>query len=169
MVVSQIPGMAPPGRHDLAVNLGWSGYALVVLFLGLLVAVELPRRRRHERMAIRERAWLDGVAVDLLDLSTGGACVAGASLTGASLTRASLTRDGAAGQVRLHVAEVGNVVARVVRRQPGRLYLEFATNPAAHDRLIRKLYTGPAVLPAAQYDPGRAAAGVLRRGFVSKV
>lgn len=154
VAASQLPGLLPPGRHDLAVNLGWSGYALVILFLGLLVAVELPRRRRHERMPMQERAWLDGVAVDLIDLSIGGACVAGNSM---------------AESVRLHLSEVGTLSARVVRRQPGRLYLEFATNPAAHDRLIRKIYTGPAALPAAEYDLRRAATGALRRGFVSKV
>lgn len=154
MAASQVPGLTPVAPRDLMVNLGWSFYALVVLFLGLLVAVELPRRRRAERMPVRERAWLEGVAVDLLDLSTGGACVAGTV---------------AADRVRLHVAEVGTLSARVVRRAEGLVYLEFTRDPAAHDRLIRKLYTGPAALPAGRYDPGQAAAGVLRRGFVSRV
>lgn len=159
MVISQIPDLAPPGRRDLMVNLGWSVYALLILFLGLLVAVELPRRRRHERMTVTERAWLDGMAVDLLDLSTGGACVAGACVADGS----------AADAVRLYVAEVGMLAARVVRRQPGRLYLEFTVNPAAHDRLIVKLFTGPAALPTAKYHPGRAVGGALRRSFVSDI
>lgn len=154
MVVGQIPDLASPGRHDMAVNLGWSGYALLILFLSLLVSVELPRRRRQERMAMGETAWLDNAPVDLLDLSTGGACVAAAS---------------AADDVRLEVAGIGRIGARVVRRGKGWLSLEFVADPAAHERLVRKLYTGPAALPAAEWDPAKAVAGALRRGFMSKV
>lgn len=154
MVVSQLPDLAPPGRRDMAVNLGWSAYALVILFLGLLVAVELPRRRRHERMVLREPARLDGVAVELLDLSTNGARVAA---------------DTAAAVVRLEIGEVGTLAARVVRRGRGVLCLQFIEDAAARDRLIRKLYTGPAALPTGAYDPARAMAGALRRGFVSGI
>lgn len=144
------PGIAD-GARGLAVNWGWSAYALVILFLGLLVSVELPRRRRQERFALDEPARLDGRPARLVDLSLTGACVAA----------------DAAGAV-LHLPGVGDVPVRVVRRQE-LLSLEFVEPAAVRDALIRKLFTGPAVLPAAACDPGRAVRGVARRAVVSEV
>lgn len=154
MVISQIPDLTVTGGRSLTVNLGWSAYALVILFFAALVAVELPRRRRNERMAITEPARIDGRPVDLLDLSASGACVLG---------------DAAEDAVWLDIAEVGRLRARVVRRHAGRLHLDFTVDPLARDGLIRKLFTGPAALPASRYDPLRAMAGAWRRSFVSRV
>ncbi|HSV30301.1 MAG TPA: glycosyltransferase, partial [Candidatus Omnitrophota bacterium] len=76
MAGAQVPELAPvAGRH--AVNLAWSGYALGLLFLAMLVCIEIPRKRRHDRIVFGEPAWLDGAPVRLVDLSLGGACVEG--------------------------------------------------------------------------------------------
>jgi cellulose synthase (UDP-forming) len=141
-----------PGAPGQWVNVGWTGYALLILFLGVLVAVELPRRRRQERVAFDEPALLGGRPARLLDLSVTGACVEG---------------EAEGDDVFVDVAGVGSIAARVLRRQGRRLHVEFHDVAACHDALVRKLFTGSAVLGTAACDPGRALRAAAWRGFVS--
>ena len=155
MVVGQIPELTPwSGGRGQSVNIGWSAYALLILFLAMLVAVELPRRRRQERFALDEPALVDGRPARLLDLSLTGACV---------------VAEAEAELVTLRLAGIGAVAARVVRRAAGRMYLELIAEGETRNALIRKLYCSAAVLPAGRYDPAEAMRGALRRGFVSEV
>jgi cellulose synthase (UDP-forming) len=157
LMVTIMLGMALHFREGPSgqwVNVAWSGYALAILFLGLLVAVELPRRRRQERVWLDEAVAVDGRPARLLDLSVTGACVAG---------------EAAMDEVMLDIMDVGRVPGRVLRREGGRLHVEFHDAEAWRDLLIRKLYTGAAILAHAECDPGRAMRAAARRGFVSSV
>lgn len=144
-----------PGAAGQWVNVGWTVYALTILFLGVLVAVEMPRARRQERVVFDEPALLDGRPARLVDLSATGACVEGEAAAG--------------DDVCVDVAGVGSIAARVLRRQGRRLHLEFRGADACHDALVRKLFTGSAVLSTVGCDPGRALRAVVWRGFVSPV
>ncbi len=154
MAGTRFPELAPisAGRGN-AVNLAWSGYALMLLFLATLVCVELPRRRREDRLAMRETVRLEGRPAEMVDLSVGGACVA-----------TEIIPDD---DTMLELDGVGSVPARVVRRQGGLVFLSFEVGGQLRDRLICKLYAGPAALPPADLAPLRAVAGAFRRGFVS--
>lgn len=155
MVIGQIPELAEMGGgHGQAVNLGWSAYALTILFLAMLISVEVPRRRREERLAFREMVVLNGAPVLMDDLSLGGACLRATT---------DLT------DVTVDITGVGPLNARVMRRGQGRLYLSFSDVAAQRDALIRKLYTGPQALPGDTLNPGRALKAVMRRSFVSEV
>lgn len=153
MVAAQIPELAPQARPGAnAINLAWSGYALGLLFLAMLVCVEIPRRRQHDRIAFDEAAQLDGQPVRLLDLSLGGACVEGTCLDDAVL---------------LELAGIGRLPVRVVRRQGRRLYLRFDDLGGIRDGLIRKLFTGPQAPMTGPGDPVKALRAAARRGFAS--
>ncbi|MBC7907505.1 MAG: glycosyltransferase [Rhodospirillaceae bacterium] len=155
MVVGQIPELAGMGGgHGQAINLGWSAYALGILFLAMLVSVEVPRVRREERLPFREMALLDGRPAMLEDLSLGGACL-----------RAETSAD----TVVMELAEVGRLTAQVVRHKGGHVFVRFTHMAAQRDALIRKLYTGPQALPGDTLNPTRALKAVMRRSFVSKV
>ncbi|CAA7627053.1 glycosyltransferase [Magnetospirillum sp. UT-4] len=156
MAATRLPDLAPlaAGRAN-AVNLGWSAYALVLLCLAMLVCVEIPRRRREERMPVAEAVGLDGIPGRLVDLSPGGACVDVRWRGGDTAT--------------LALAGVGEVPARVVRRSDDRVMLAFGDLGEARDALIRKLYTGPAALPPARLAPLRALTGAARRWLLSEV
>jgi cellulose synthase (UDP-forming) len=148
------PAVAEPSGLDQA----WSVYAGVMLFLGLLVCVEVPRRRGHERLAFAEPAlleWPGGQSAATLDEM---------SLTGAGVTLA----DGPeAGPCTLVVAEVGPLAAEVVRRAGSRLSLRFLDPAERRDALLRKLYTTPAVLPRVDLRPAAAIGAAIRRAVVS--
>ncbi len=153
MVIGQIPALAPlSGSQGVALNLGWSAYALLILFLAMLVAVEVPRRRREERLPFREMILLNGRPAMLEDLSLSGARIRG-ECTGESAL--------------LSLTEVGEVDARVVRRGGGTLHVAFTDTASCRDALIRKLYTGPQALPGDTLRPARALHAVMRRSFVS--
>lgn len=156
MAGTRFPDLAPlaAGRAN-GVNVGWSVYALALLFLATLVCVEVPRRRREERLDFAEPVRLDGRPARLVDLSLGGASVA----------MDWLCED----EVVLDLDDIGPLPARVVRRAKGKVSLAFGDLGPARDALVRKLYTGPAALPPRDLAPGQAVRGVLRRGFVSGV
>ncbi|MBC7950852.1 MAG: glycosyltransferase [Rhodospirillaceae bacterium] len=155
MVVGQIPELAHlGGGHGQAVNLGWSAYALGILFLAMLVSVEVPRVRREERLPFREMALVDGTPAMLMDLSLGGACLRAAP---------------AAETVTVDLTGVGVLAAQVVRRTGDHVFLRFTDTASQRDALIRKLYTGPQALPGDTLNPARALKAVMRRSFVSRV
>ncbi|MBI5162417.1 MAG: glycosyltransferase [Magnetospirillum sp.] len=158
IVVNQSPELAVLPHGAALLNLAWSAAALAFLFLGLLVCVELPRRRRHDRLPLGETVGLeaDGVHLeaDLTDLSVGGAAVRCA--------------DGpAAGPVVVEIAGIGALAAEVVRRQGALLSLRFIDAEGRRDALIRKLYTGPAALPGNTLDPWAALSRAVRRPFTA--
>jgi cellulose synthase (UDP-forming) len=140
-----------------AIAIGWSLYALAMLFLALLVCVEVPRRRGHERLPFSEPIrleWEGGATYGLLEEM---------SMTGAGIEAGGP----ATGPVTLEVAGIGRLSASVVRRFDGRLSLRFLDPGPLRDALIRKLYTTPAVLPPDVLDPMKAMASAMRRGFLS--
>ncbi|MGE5548527.1 MAG: glycosyltransferase [Solirubrobacterales bacterium] len=159
MAAGQFPELAAPvvARAN-TVNIAWSGYALLLLFLAMLVCVELPRRRREERVRFDEAARLGGRPVMLIDLSLGGAQVACKGDT-----------EVEAGPLCLQVSEVGSLPCRVVRRDRERLFLAFADLGEARAALVRKIYTGPCILPQARLSPSAAYRGAFKRGFVSRL
>ncbi|MGE5505631.1 MAG: glycosyltransferase [Actinomycetota bacterium] len=148
------PAVAEPSGLDQA----WSVYAGLMLFLGLLVCVEVPRRRGHERLTFAEPAvleWPGGRADAVLDEM---------SLTGAGL---AVAHGPAAGACTLVVAGVGARAATVVRRAGGRLSVRFDDPGERRDLLLCKLYTTPAVLPGAGLDPPAAIRAAFRRAVLS--
>lgn len=153
MVVAQVPELAPLARSGAnAVNLAWSGYALALLFLAMLVCVEIPRQRQHDRIPFDEPARVNGLPARLLDLSLGGACVA-----------APCDDDA----ISLELAGMPSLPARVVRRQDGRLYLRFDDLGDTRDAMIRKLFTGPQAPMVEPGAPMKAFRAAARRSFVS--
>jgi cellulose synthase (UDP-forming) len=160
MLMGEVPELAPDtAGESTAITLGWSAYALALLFLALLVCIEVPRRRGHERLPFAEPArlrWPGGVA--------------SAWLSEMSLSGAGLTCEGGpeAGPVEVEVQGVGWLAAEVVRsRSHHRLSLRFRDLGGCRDALLVKLYAGPAALPGDGLDPMRALRAALRRGFVS--
>jgi cellulose synthase (UDP-forming) len=157
LMAATAAGMAFAETSAPAIAIGWSLYAMAMLFMALLICVEVPRRRGHERLPFAEPAtlaWQGGGAAAVLEEM--------------SMTGAGVLGDGpASGAVTLQVAGVGRLPAWVVRRAGGRLSLRFLEAGETRDALIRKLYTTPAVLPQDALDPLKAMGGAVRRGFLS--
>jgi len=165
MAIDQLDGLAvlPPGASR-GVNTLWSAYALGFLFLALLVCIEVPRRRPHERLPMAEPTRL----------ARGGwrleATLEDLSLTGARLRLAAgdvVIADGDG--LAVEIAEVGTLAVALVRRHGDHLSLRFVgPPPVQRQALLRKLYTGPAVLRRQTPDLFRALRRVLRRSFVAE-
>jgi cellulose synthase (UDP-forming) len=157
MLVGQIPDLAPMGGgQGTAMNLIWSAYALLMLFLAMLVCVELPRQRREDRLPVHEDAAIDGAPAALLDLSLGGACV-----------HCETPPPEAA--ITLSITAVGDLPARIIRRDGKRLFIQFTVTGAMRDALVRKLFSGTWATPISDPAPMQAIKGIVRRSFLSKV
>ena len=160
MALDQLPEIAPlANAGNLGLNLAWSFQGLAMLFLALLVCVEVPRRRRHERLTMAEPV---GLAV------AGG--ILPARLEDLSLSGARLAVDGAPldDLVAVEIAGIAPLAARVVRRRGAILTLAFIDLAQSQRRaLIRKIYASPAVLRMASPDLFRACSRALRRSFLS--
>jgi cellulose synthase (UDP-forming) len=156
--VGAFAALAAVGPSDL--NLGWSLYALAILFLGLLVCIEVPRQRAQDRMAMNEPARLRGsggeIAVVVEDLS----------LSGAQLRLLAPWREDAAA---LLLDGIGTLPVEVVRRAGDHVSLRFGILGPARDALLLRLYTTPAALPRpAGLDMVRAFHGAVRRSFAAQ-
>jgi len=69
----------------------------------------------------------------------------------------------------VEIAEVGTLAVALVRRHGDHLSLRFVgPPPVQRQALLRKLYTGPAVLRRQTPDLFRALRRVLRRSFVAE-
>jgi cellulose synthase (UDP-forming) len=155
MLVDTIPELVPAGAGKAsAINTGWSCYALAMLFLAMLVCIEVPRRRGHERLPFAEAAVLAGRPVELEEMSLTGA---GVRLSGGPVPERGM----------LEVAGVGSLAVAVMRQAGDRVSLRFLDLGPLRDPLLVKLYAGPAALPGDRLDAVEAVRAVVRRGFMS--
>ena len=157
MVVGQIPDLSPMGGgQGTPINLAWSAYALLMLFLAMLVCVELPRQRRQDRLPVREAVEIDGISAELLDLSVGGACLR----QPAGKTNSHIT---------LTISDIGTLPAHIIRRQGDLLFVQFTPDTPMREALLRKLFAGAWAIPTTDPSPIQALKGVIQRSFLSRV
>ncbi len=146
-----VQGPVPGTQADIeAMNLFWSAYNCLVLFIACLICVEQPRHRAEERFDGDEPVLLrlPGRArpepARLRDLSIGG-CRLECGEGGATLVPGE--------DVQLAVGDVGEVVATVRRATPGALHLAFRATPSQQAAIIRKVFSGVYVRPVVQTSP----------------
>lgn len=155
-----LEGPLPGTPSDIeAMNLFWSVYNCLVLFIACLICVEQPRFRREERFLADEVALLRQadrmrpIRGRLRDIS-----VMGCRLDVPEDEIAIQPGDG----VQVLIAEVGEVAATVQRVGPASVSLSFRATPSNQAAIIRKLFSG-AYVRSVQETPPRALLGVLAR------
>ena len=138
-------GPLPGTPSDTEVmNLFWSIYNCLVLFIACMICVERPRFRQEERFIADEFAQLRlpekalPISVRLHDIS----------VTGCRIDLAdSETSLRPGDNVRISIGEVGELAATVQRVVAGSISLAFRGTPSQQVAMIRKLFSGTYVRP----------------------
>jgi cellulose synthase (UDP-forming) len=149
---------APAITKDFAIlNYFWSYYNLAVLFVGINVCIERPKRRRAERFVASESVLLQlperEIRARLRDIAENG-------------VRVELTTDAAIdiGQrLDVEIQGVGPVAATVVRRTEGGFGLLLRPSDLQHQALVRKVYSPQYVHPVREGRFMQVCFTVLRR------
>ena len=138
----------------------WSVYNIVVLFLVCMMSLQGTIKRGEERFACDEPVWIvgPGDATSLGSLSD-------ISLSGAGIrSKKGTSFAGRVGQqLKVFIAEVGFVRARIVRHSGDFIGTEFELGPCIErDLLIRKLFTSGLVATTVDASAWSATAAVLK-------
>jgi cellulose synthase (UDP-forming) len=154
-----LPG-AEPGLE--AMNLFWSVYNCLVLFVAGLIVVEQPRYRQEERFRADEPALLRipgrsrPVKLRIRDIS----------LTGCQLQCDELGQPPERGDsLQLSIADVGEVAATMRRMHGANLSLSFRATPSQQAAIIRKVFSGAYVRHVDNAPPRALISVILRRAL----
>jgi cellulose synthase (UDP-forming) len=144
-------GPVPGTQADVeAMNLFWSGYNCLVLFIACLICVEQPRHRAEERfdadepVLLRPPGRVRPEPVRLRDLSISG-CRLERPAGGAALAIGDA--------VQVAVGGVGEVAATVRRVTATTLHLSFEATATQQAAIIRKVFSGAYVRPVGTTPP----------------
>jgi cellulose synthase (UDP-forming) len=156
-------GPVPGTQADIeAMNLFWSCYNCLVLFIACLICVEQPRHRAEERfdadepVLLRPPGRIRPETARLRDLS----------ISGCRLDRAAGSAALAVGDaVQVAVGDVGEVTATVRRVTTGTLHLSFEASARQQAAIIRKVFSGAYVRPVGTTPPAALLRVLARRAL----
>jgi cellulose synthase (UDP-forming) len=139
-----------------AMALIWSWYNILILLIACFVCVEQPRLRRHERFKVRETADLhvyDQVhAVEIDDVSQGGACLIGSAPAAVGHKVA----------LEIHGFSLPGKITRASERD---FSIEFAADPMTAQLAFSLVYSGRYSMSVDKINASRVYGHVLSRIF----
>lgn len=138
LFVNQFPDMAlidNGGLQHSGINIVWSIYLAFTGVLTVMVAIDLPKPRQHDRFQIGEPAVLScqGVRTDcqLVDMS----------MSGARIKLSAPLLKGLSDQMMIDIKNVGAIRAEPVRARGEDLMVKFTDFETKMEHRLRKLYT----------------------------
>ncbi|MGJ7504561.1 efflux transporter outer membrane subunit [Variovorax sp. ZT5P49] len=139
-----------------ALNVVWTIVAIVYSLAALIACVDRPRPEQEERFPCEAMTSIRTAA------GVGAARFINIAMDGARLQDSALLRRLPAGRpLDIHVDQVGWVPAFVRAQVAGGTELQFASDGATRDRLIRHVFSVSPSHVAVQVKPGRAMAAFL--------
>jgi cellulose synthase (UDP-forming) len=157
--------VADAAASGLVFNIAWTAVSMVLYLTSLLVCVELPRPRKEERFAYRERALLriHGKAACAGNEYT--ATTVNLSCNGVAITSALAASVPVGAEGAVWMQATGWVPCRIARRQGNLLGLALHLDMATRHRLIRLLFSEPGHNVARQGNPRLAISRLMWRAF----
>jgi cellulose synthase (UDP-forming) len=155
VLMGPLPG-TPPDIE--AMNLFWSLYNCLVLFIVCMICVEQPRFRAEERFNADEPATL---------VAEGGVTWQGRirdiSVVGARVETEAWMPPGS--RLKLRASGLQDIPVVVRRATPSALHLAFQASPAEHAALIRKVFSGEYIRPVVRTPPFALVRSLARRAL----
>lgn len=160
-LVAPLVGQLPEYRgsessHGDMVNLIWSAIDVVLLLLAMLLCIEVPRQRRHERFVVREEV----TAYDGSSMFT--ARISDLSVVGVNLLFSRTPPD----RLAITWRGIGPLLAERVHTDTDGASYRFRLPDELFRRLSVEIYTGGFRSCPAQASPGKLWTSVLWRIFV---